>query len=113
MGEGIKAMVRTIVNPMVREMRYYNPAFGHSPFETPLRHKDTGTVLRSCFDLSSLSSRDRCTETRSIARSDYETYKREVTLSRVKNRIFLMALEADADFYDYALEWLANRIPKG
>ena len=56
MGAGAKEMVREILNPMVREMRYYDTAAGYSPFETPLRHQDAGAILRGCAFVSSLSS---------------------------------------------------------
>jgi hypothetical protein len=66
-------MVREIFNPMVREMRYYDPAVGYGSFETPLRHQDAGAILRGCSFMSAMSSSSGRPEARSDSRIDNDT----------------------------------------
>jgi hypothetical protein len=103
-------MVREILNPMVREMRYYNPAAGHSSFETPLRHKDTRPVFRSCFDLSGLSQGDRQPEARADDGSYFDAHHsaiRPMTLSRVVTAVWFEMLRAKEEYDHWDRLWLA------
>jgi hypothetical protein len=65
-------MVREIFNPMVREMRYYDPTVGYGSFETQIRHQDAGAILRGCSFMSAMSSSGGRTEARSDSRIDNE-----------------------------------------